>query len=585
MRRLPLLLFALLLIAALAFGVSAMFGTGAREAAPSGAAAQGGGGGDGDEVPKTPSPHPQGHVYAGVTEEPGDVNPFTAHSTVAQFMVLAYTHEGLVDTDPRTGQLRGALASAWQAAPDGMSCTFTLRSGVRFSDGSPVTMADVLFGWELAQGGGFEMGFVHDAFSRVANAAVVGERQLRVRFRECHYASVRAVGESWLVGQRSFFVDRVRALATQLGQPVPTPGTVEFGVLLAQLDRVTGPGTGPMQLPSDPDPAIDDSPGWRQRQDLTLSVNPFHWRRLAEPGCWNLAGVRLLFRQGAAVPNALFEGEVDWLGAWTADQFLATNAELAERYRYLVYDYESLGVIGIAWNCDQPALADPRVRRALTMLIDRGAIVERFGSAVVPAVAFQKPDNPGYPDLQPIAYDPGAARRLLREAGFDPAAGKPLKLSLLAPRDGGPMDLAVNNLQDEARQAGIELTVETLASFAAYVARKNERQWGGLVVNRRFRPWDDPFDFVHENGIDNDGHWQSAEASRLAAAARQALDPDQRARLWRQLHELVYGQQPFTFLVHPRACILFNKHVQQADIGPRGLWPERWWVPAEHQRK
>jgi len=569
MRSLPLLLALLLCAIGLTLAVSVML-----EQAPATSGEEDAGGAPGDGLP-------QGHVYAGVTSEPDDVNPFTSHGNVARRFVLGLTHEGLVDTDPATGELRGALAESFELAPDGLSCTFTLREGVRFSDGEPVTMADVLFGWELQQAGHVQFGFVGDAFARVSAVEALDGRRLRVTFREPYYAAVRAVGERWLVARRAFFVDRVAAMSQRLGVPVPTVDSSEFAALLAQIDRECGPGTGPFRLPSD-----DDGPrSWRRRQDLTLTRNPHHWRREAVGGSWNLAGVRLLFREGSAIWNALLAGEIDWLGAWTVDAMLEQRPELSERYRKLVYDYETLGVIGVIWNCRKPALADVRVRRALAMLMQRDAIVERYGDAVVPAMAFAKPTSASYPKKSgALGYEPAEARRLLREAGFDAAEGRPLRLSLLAVRDGGPMDLAVDLLAHAARDAGVEIAVDTL-TFPAYVARKKRGDWDGLLVNRSFRPWADPYDFVHSEGVDNDGHFSHPEVDRLAAAARAELDADERAALWRELHELVYREQPFAFLVHPRSCILFNRHIEAAEPGPRGLWPERWWVAPENQRR
>src|SRR5690242_7581376 len=80
----------------------------------------------------------QGHVYTGITEKPETVNPFTVTGGVAMRYVLGFTHDGLFDTDPATGELRGALAESWQMDPDGLAFTCTLRPGVRFADGSPV---------------------------------------------------------------------------------------------------------------------------------------------------------------------------------------------------------------------------------------------------------------------------------------------------------------------------------------------------------------------------------------------------------------------------------------------------------------
>jgi len=528
---------------------------------------------------------PRGHVYAGVCEEPDDVNPFTAWGNAACRFVLGTTHEGLLGIDPAGPgqQLRPALASAWEVSPDGLSCTFTLRDGVKFSDGSPLSMADVLFGWELAKAGHVPFGYVGAAFARVRAAEALDEKHLKVTFRDRHYAAVRVVGEAWLVGKRQFFVDRVAALAARAEQPEPAVGSPEFAALLQQIQRECGPGTGPHMLPSD----ADGPTTWTVRSDLLLVQNPHSWRRAAMPGTWNIDGMRLLFRSGAARFNSLINREIDWYGGGDPiDPILAAHPELAKDYHKVVYDYPTLGVIGVIWNCRRKPLDDARVRRALAMLIDHKAILAKFENQGAIAVALAKTDAPEYPTAAiALGHDPSKARQLLREAGLGADLGKPLRLEILAPEGPSAFSSSIDLFVHAAAQIGVELNVRTLAYPAPFVAHKQRDDWDGLVWNRSFRPWGDPYDFVHSEGLDNDGHFAHPDVDRLATAARIELDPQARAATLRELHELVYREQPMAFFLHPHVAVLFNKHIHDAVPGPLGLWPERFWVEPEFQRK
>lgn len=524
---------------------------------------------------------PQGHVYSGITDEPDNCNPFTAHGITVRRYVLGFTHEGLLDTDPQTGALRPALASAYEIAADGLSCTFTLRDGVCFADGSLVTMADVMFGWELAKAGHLELGFVNDAFGRVAAAEVLDARHLRVHWKGVFYAVVRAVGESWLVAKRQFFVDRVAAIAARLGQPMPAVDSAEFAGLLRQIDRECGPGTGPFQLPSD----ANGPSTWRRRQDLLLLQNPHHWQRQQKPGTWNLAGVRLLFRDKTVAHTELYERRVDWFYDPNGETLLQNRPDLQQDYRTVVYDHPTQGILGMLWNCRRPPLDDARVRRALGHLFDRQAVVALYHGKAVPAKALAKTTAAEYPTaFEPLAFDPAQARRLLREAGYDGAAGKPLRLSVLMASGDPQQRHALDLFVDAAKRAGVEIAAQEL-EFTAFVAQKTRAEWDGLWVVRSLRAWGDPYDFVHSEGADNDGHWQDAEADRLASAARAELDEGKRTALLRALHERVHAEQPLALVVHPLVAILFNKHIQDAAPGPRGLWPERFWVPRQFQRR
>ncbi|MBM4063390.1 MAG: ABC transporter substrate-binding protein [Planctomycetes bacterium] len=524
---------------------------------------------------------PQGHVYCGIADEPDSVNPFTAHGSTVRRYVLGFTHEGLLDSDPVTGELRPALASAWEVEPGAPAATFTLRPGARFADGAPVTMADVLFGWELARAGHLQFGFVGDAFGRVAGAEALDEHRLRLLFRARQHGVLRAVAETWLVAQRRFFVDAVAALAQRQGQPVPAVDSPAFAALLRQVDRTCGPGTGPFQLPND----ADGPTTWRRRQDLLLPQNPHHWRRAQQPGTWNLAAVRLLFRDRSVAHAELYARNVDWFFAPDCAALLQSRAELQQHYRTLVYDNPAQGVLGMLWNCGRAPLDDARVRRALCHLFDRDAVVRLYSGNALPAQALAKPRSPEYPpDLRQPPFDPGEARRLLREAGHDPAAGRPLRLTVVAATGDPQVSHVLALFADAARKAGVELTAREL-EFTAFVAQKTRGEWDGLLAIRDLRSSGDPYDYVHSAGADNDGKWRHAEADRLAERARAEFDAGRRAALLHELHRLVLREQPVAPIVHPLVAILFNVHVQNAEPGPRGLWPERFWVAPEWQRR
>lgn len=518
---------------------------------------------------------PQGHVYAGVTEEPSDVNPYTSHESVARAFVLHYTHDTLLDRDPETGELCGMLAESWQLDPDGLGCTFTLREGVRFSDGAPLTMDDVVFGYRLHEAGHLPEGFVGAAYARTSGIEVLDERRLHMDFEDRHFAVLASVGESWIVGQRRFFVEQVRERLDE-GEQMPAIDSARFAQLLDQVDDRCGPGTGPYRLQNDP----DGESTWRRRMDLTVTRNEHSWYRKAHPGTWNLDGVRVLFRDPSGAKNALLRREVDWYSGAQIDELLAANEGLAEDYRKLVYDYPRLGVLRLVWNMDHEPYRDPRVRRALGMLIDRDALVEVFGGAAVPATAHDKVGSGSYPDVAPLAFDVAGARRLLQEAGYD--GDNPLKLHLLAPKGTEELRRVLELFESAARKAGVELDIHERV-MSAMIAEKKLRDWHGLLALQFFDSWCDPYDYLHTEGRDNWGRWSHAEADRLAADAQVEADPVARAALWRKLHELAHEQQPVTLLVHPLVSLLLHRRLQDCEPGPTGLKPYRAWVEPDKQ--
>lgn len=510
------------------------------------------------------APAARAAVYTGCAESPDDVNPLTAQSPVARRLVLAYTHDALLAVDPATGELRPA-AAAFELAADGASCTFTLRPGLRFSDGSEATLDDALLPWELAQAGHLALGFVGDAMARVRAVERVGERSFRVVFRDRHFAAARIVGENWLVVSRRFVLQRVAARVAPAA--VPAVDSAAFAAIVAQSNTECGPGTGPYRLDNPP-----DGPGdWRPRQDLLLRPNAHSWRRAADPTAWTFAGVRVLFRDQQAATNELFAGALDWFSSPALDELLRARPALADDYRRLVYDYDALGVYRVVWNCRRGATAEPRVRRALGRLFDVDALRagnEGLGAA---AVAHAKPGSAAVPaGLQPLGFDPAAARAELRAAGYDAAAGAPLRLVVLAPQGTEALQRIGDLFADACRRAGVDLELRR-RDFAAYVQERQRGDWDGLLALQSFRPWGDPWDLLHGDGVDNAGGWRHPEADRLADAARVEPDPARREALWRELHALAHREQPAALLVHPLASILLHRRVEGATVGRNGL--------------
>ena len=526
---------------------------------------------------------PQGHVMTYVFQRLGSLNPFTAADPVVGWYVHGFTHDALLDRDPATGQLRGALARDWQLDDSGLVLTVTLRDGVLFDDGTPMTAQDVLYTLAVAKGNGVVLGRIGDGMHLVRAAALLpgAPARLRIELSSPHFDAVRAVGTSWVVGEQRWFERRLAELAAAQGKPAPAPGDPAFGTLLPQILE-SGPGTGPYCLPRDGEGHSDWS------RELLLRRNEHSWRRLATPGVWNFAGVRIRYLDDeAARDSALLAGELDIYQAPDPAGLLAAHPGLRQDYRAVSYDPPNLTVWLVEWNLRRPDLQDVRVRQALSLLFDRTAIVQSLlhGNGT-PAVAYARPSDAGYPQDLPVPVcDPVAARRLLREAGFDASAGRPLRLTILTPAEQPLFRRALELAADAAKTAGVELVPLPLEA-PVLRGRREQSEWDGILSNKTDRTGaSDPYETFHSLGSANCMGFSNAAADDLLARARLERDAAARRQLLLQFHRLVAREQPVCLLVHPRAVMLVNAHLQNATPGPLGLWPERFWMPKEFQRE
>lgn len=534
----------------------------------------------------TASTVPQGHVYAGISDTPESINPFTTSGSAARRYVLGFTHETLIDSDPDTLELRPVLAQSFHEAAGGTEITMVLRPGVRFSDGKPCTPRDVMFTWEVCKAQPALLGSMADGMSLLRDVQLLpGEPPtLHLVLKQPHFAGLRAIGESWIVVERAFFEGRIAELAKAAGQAVPeSPSDPAFGTWLAAIRDDSGPGTGPYMLAPD----SEGQSRWHRGSDLRLVRNPLSWRKAMYPDRWNFAGVHLVFPSDPTQPWLQFLArEFDWFPDSDLTKATADDPALAEDFRRVVYDNPLYGPVLMHWNLRR--LPDPKVRRALGMLFDRDTIASGYyRGAAVPAATFFRPgDGCCPPDLQPLPFDMATARQMLRDAGHDAEGGHPLKLHLILPSGPGTEALRqiCSTFADDAKKSGIEVEVQAL-ELAAIAQLRQAGDWDGYLLRRDFRTYVDPFEDFHSDGGSNVMGLRDTQADDLLVRARGELDERRRQALFQAWCRRIDELQPVSFLVFQRSALLINSHLQNAVPGKLGLAAEKMWVPKQFQRQ
>src|SRR5205823_11732880 len=160
-------------------------------------------------------------------------------------------------------------------------------------------------------------------------------------------------------------------------------------------------GTGPVRFVS-----------WTKDDKLVLEANPDYWGGKIE-------AERVVFRsipETAPRIAALLKGEVGVITQLPPDQGERITGNPSTRVVGALY----AGLYVMAVNSKRPPLDNPLVKQALSHAIDREAIVKELwrGRGVVPSGPIAKGDNHFDPSLPPLAYNPSAARDLLRKAGY-----------------------------------------------------------------------------------------------------------------------------------------------------------------------
>lgn len=240
----------------------------------------------------------------------------------------------------------------------------------------------------------------------------------------------------------------------------------------------------------------------------------------------------------AAMKAALRTGQNDLFLTTSKDDLddlLSTNPELLVQ----VSAYNPPSPIGFMFNYDTPLFRDVRVRRALSMGIDRKKMVELVtAGAAVPwypvSFNFMGLKQPlDWPDMGPYhQYNPEEAKRLLAEAGY---------------RDGLDLELMIGSTPSDT-----ELLAKEMWEQIGVRLHFNQQESGVVTTARQQRKWKDLIGFAWTIGYDLDhyvfntlmpgrsvnyGGIDDPELTKLVEAQRFELDPDQRMRLAKQIND------------------------------------------------
>jgi peptide/nickel transport system substrate-binding protein len=418
------------------------------------------------------------------------------------------------------GELEGRLAERWEHSPDFRDWTFHLRHDIRWHDGVPVTARDVKFTLELlSHPDVLEVG-PHD----VESVTVLDDATIRVRFG------------SWTASKN--FSSRYEII-------LPEHLLVHLDPKqYAQWDFWTRPvGNGPYRFGH-----------YVPKTMMRIDANPGYYR-----GRPRIEHVVLKFTRGAAMAE-LLSGNVDILvGA------VPGHSASGPSWR-AYYGIAGVGVAqpyGILWNNAHPRLQDSRVRRALTLAVNRRELARMLKlPESIPII-----DGPFTPRQvrrgelpEPLPYDPEQARELFDAAGWRQQGGNGMReregqsfrFTLLIGGEPRSAQIAVY-VQEAWRRVGISADIQTLDG-SVLRRRVRDRQFDAVLTSvRRMQDW---------FGANSSLGYRNAQVVRLLERLPLAINPAENDDICRQLTAIFRVDVPATFLFPQVDTVIASRRVR-----------------------
>lgn len=458
-----------------------------------------------------------------------------------------------------------AMAWHWElTGPDSASLRYYMRSDLKWSDGEPITAEDVIFTYDLLDD------------ERVASSYQ--------EYAE-HIDSVTAENDSTVV----FHFDRRYP-------------EMRFHSGLGIIPEHVYNGADPSQLRTHPRLVDPDSGSlvvsgaymvgsWNKGERLTLVPNP-HF----EPAP-NLDRIVIrVIPEATTRLIALQRGEVDFMRPIPFDQVALLRQQDSD-VRFETEDKRSYDYISYNPRTVE-AFANPRVRRALGLAIDKQGIISalQMDEFAVPAGG---PYSPIFADLYdpeqqaPLPHDPERAREILEAEGWVDTDGdgirekdgRPLAFTLVTNTGNSRRADVSQIVQRQWREVGADVRLQTLETNT-FFERLREKEFEAALAgwNVGLSPdlsglWspDSPFNFVS---------YEDPETSRLIEQALSQPTEEAARPFWKAAAARIVQAQPYTWLYYFDQVDGVRERLRGIEVDTYGAYQNswEWWIPRDRQR-
>ena len=485
-------------------------------------------------------------VHMGV--EPPHLNPLVQEDMWMARISINNIFEGLVRRHPRTYRFVSSLATRWTISRDGREILFTLRKGVKFHDGKPFGVKDVLFTFDRMMDPKVTAAHVRSDFSGLKKWEAAGPGEVRLIFEKPTFKMLESVSHLSILPKHVY-------------------GTGSLNTHPANSRPV---GTGPFRFAE-----------WKRGSFVRLRRYQSYWGKKA---ALDVVTYRLVRSKEKAF-ELLKKGEIDLMPRVLPQHACGPKAPIKDpriQRRYRTVMHYPVQFYTAIFNMKTLVFQDVRVRRALAMLINRKLIAEKLFCGRVRLITGPYwIEKPGYnKKVKPYLYDPKKAAALLTEAGYADSDkdgvldrnGKPLRFTYLRIAESSLQRRLAPILKEEFRRAGIDMRVDTV-SWTQVLKRLKQHRFDLADLNWVYYYDQDLHQIYHSSqchGGSNYGCYSNPRVDELLLKIRAALVPEKRQALERRLHAILHEDLPGIYLFNVGDVALVSRRFD--NVYPSAEW-------------
>lgn len=556
---------ALILTAAMVVGLAACGGSTSNDAASTtdgttteGTTTEASDNQTGDETTEATASTGEKILSVQVGPDPETIDP-ALNSAVDGGNMLLHSFECLLAVD-ENGQLVPGQAESWETSEDGLTWTFHLRDGLKWSDGSDLTANDFVYSWKRVCNPMVAAPYAETVLSMVEgyDKAIEGDLD-----------ALQVVAQD------------DNTLVVTLSTPCSYFGSLAAFATLSPVQEATVTANGDAWATSAAT-YISNGPfyvsEWVPGSYIMMTKNPYYWNADAI----KLDGIKWnLIEDSNAAYSAYQTGEVLMIKSVPTEEIPSLKDSA---------DFHVDPIIGtyyLSLNLERDAFKDARVRKALSLAIDRDYVANTLMQGTYsPADNFMGPgwidmdgkqfkDNANggqsYIDVNNYEADLEEAKQLLADAGYPDGEGFP-SISYTT-NDAGYHKVVAEYLQQAWAQLGIDLQVD-IVEWASFTPMRRNGDFD-IARNGWVGDYTDPSNmlelFYSTNG-NNDGKFNNADFDAAIDLSRTALDSAERSKALHTAEDILMEETGCIPIAYYNDFWLQSEKITGSWHSPNGFW-------------
>ena len=494
-------------------------------------------------------------IFLNMGAEPDTVDPQKA-SFVGEIGVIMRVFSNLLTFNDK-GELVPEMAEKMPTvSSDGKTMTFTLKSGLKYSDGRALTAKDFEYGWKRhldprTKGEYAFTGYAIEGAEELNESKATDDASLNgLRDKLGVKATDEKTLQFKLKTAAPWFMS---VLATWCGVPTRQDMIEKGGE--KWTEPATYIGNGPYKLAT-----------WNHQDRITFEANP-NYHKGAPP----LKSVDVAMINEPAVSFAAYKnGELDVVGV-QAEDMPAVNGDAQLKQQYQRYSGSCSYYVG--FNNKAAPFDKAPVRKAFAAAFNRQSFVDNvLGGIGLPAEQFLPPKFPGYyEDVKGQKFDAAGAKKLLADGGFANAASFPSTKFTYSSnaRNKVRVEALVNQIQ---QNLGVTVQADPVESRAFTALTKNQDTTPPMYLLGWCQDYPDPQDWYstvfHSRASVSHTGWQNAEFDKAVEQADLEQDKKKRDDLYKKAAQLLIDDAPVAFLYYGVVSRLVKPHVSGLPQNP-----------------